>query len=104
MRAIWGRVVRYPRGNATASDLSARRVTKLAQDIQIYPKGNAMTATNLPLALRNFITEAAELQYIVDCESEYLSPSTLERHEKRIAYLCKLIAKLERQMLLDTAH
>lgn len=63
-----------------------------------------MSTANLSLVLANLETEAAQLQYLVDCESEYHSRRELDRMEKRLAYLCKLIDKTERQMLADTAH
>lgn len=97
-----GPVVTYPRGNVTEHDVSVRRVTKPAQESQIYPKGNAMSTANLSLA--DLTTEAAQLQYRVDFESEYLTPTQLDRIEKRIVYLCKLIAKAERSTYRDTVQ
>ena len=63
-----------------------------------------MNQNNLSPALANLIEEAAQLQYIVDCESDYCTPSQLDRYQKRIAYLCKLIDRAERLTYRDTAH
>lgn len=55
--------------------------------------------------LASLINEAAQLQYIVDCELDREdSPKTYGRIAKRLAYLSKLIDKTERATLCDTAH
>lgn len=91
-------------GNVTANELIARANQTGRLHSQIFPKGTAMNQNNLSPALAKLIDEAAQLQYIVDCESEYCTPSQLDRYQKRIAYLCKLIDRAERMTYCDTAH